>query len=104
MEYLKREVLAERGQRVAIDENGAKTVTGSVGNPAELLKAVKDREWNDYRVVARGPKVVLEINGVTMCEVLDHDPRRARQGHLALQVHTGPPMTVQFQDIRIRQF
>jgi hypothetical protein len=43
MEYLLRDVLVERGQKVAIDENGKKQVTGSVGDPAELLKAVKPR-------------------------------------------------------------
>ena len=46
--------------------------------------------------------VVLKINGATMCELDDRDPRRLKRGCLALQVHVGPPMTVQFKDIRIR--
>jgi type 1 glutamine amidotransferase len=104
MEYLKRDLLAERGQRVVIDEKGAKQVAGSFGDPSELLKAVKDQDWNNYTVIARGGSVVLKINGVTMCEVTDHDPRRTPAGYLALQVHTGPPMTVQFRNIRMKQF
>lgn len=104
MEWRLRDKLAERGQKVVIDEKGEKKVVGSVGDPAELLKAVKDEDWNDYRVLVRGQRTVLEINGVTMCELTDKDPRRPAAGHLALQVHVGQPMLVQFKDIRIRQF
>lgn len=104
MEYTKREVLAERGQRVLIDENGQKKVIGSTGNSNELLKSVKDQDWNEYVVIARGDTVALRINGVTMCEVADKDPRRTPRGYLALQVHTGPNMKVEFRDIRMKQF
>jgi type 1 glutamine amidotransferase len=104
MEYLLRGVLAERGEKVLIDENGQRQVMGSVGDPEELLRAVKPGEWNDYRIVAQGGKVVLEINGVTMCELDDRDPRRLERGWLALQVHVGPPMVVQFQNIHFRRF
>lgn len=103
MEWRLRDVLAERGQKVVIDEQGNKQVTGSVGDPKELLALVKPTEWNDYRVVARGGRVVLEINGRQMCELDDRDPRRIPQGWLALQVHVGPPMKVQFKDVFYRK-
>jgi len=103
MEYLLRDVLAERGQKVLIDEQGQKQVVGSVGDAAELLKAVRDKEWNDYTVVAKGGRVTLSINGVTMCELEDRDPKRLVHGWLALQVHVGPPMRVQFKDIYLRR-
>lgn len=104
MEYLLRDVLAERGQYVIINEAGQKRVAGSFGDPAELIKAVKSGDWNDYTLIAKGGRVTLQINGVTMCELHDADPRRLVRGRLALQVHTGPPMTVQFKDIYIRKF
>ncbi len=104
MEYLGRDVLAERGQKVVIDPQGTKRVVGSVGDPAELLKAVKPGDWNDYTVIARGGQVVLRINGRTMCELDDRDPKRPVHGWLALQVHVGPPMRVQFKDIYLRRF
>lgn len=102
MEYTKREILAERGQRVRIDSKGNKQVLGSIGDPKELLKAVKEGDWNDYTVISRGPSLILKINGQTMCEVSDQDPSRTPAGHLALQVHVGPPMRVDFKDIRLR--
>lgn len=103
MEWKKRDVLAERGQRVRIDANGQKHLISSVGDAEQLLDAVHDDGWNEYWVTVRGERRVLRINGVVMCEVVDRDPARGRSGHLALQVHTGPPMKVQFKDIRIRQ-
>lgn len=102
MEYLLRGVLAERGQKVVIDQQGNRQVAGSVGDPAELLKVYKPNQWNDYTVIARGGQVVLKINGVTMCQLEDRDPRRIARGWLALQVHVGPAMTVQFKDLYLR--
>ncbi len=103
MEYTRREILAERGEKVLIDEKGNKRVIRSVGDTKELLKAVRNEQWNAYTVISKGGHVVLKINGVVMCDVQDNDPRRVPSGLLALQVHVGPPMLVQFKDIRLRE-
>lgn len=103
MEYTFRDVLAERGQKVVIDEKGMKRVVGSVGDPAELARVFREGEWNHYTVLAQGGKVTLTVNGRTMCELDDRDPRRIKQGVLGLQVHVGPPMTVRFKDIYLRK-
>jgi hypothetical protein len=102
MEYLLRGILAERGQKVIVDEEGKKSAT-SLGNPAELLATVETEEWNEYTVVAKGGSVVLKINQVIMCELDDRDPNRLVHGWLALQVHVGPPMRVQFKDVYLRR-
>jgi type 1 glutamine amidotransferase len=68
-----------------------------------IWKAINLDEWNDYTVTAKGGHMVLKINGVTMCELDDRDPRRLVRGALALQVHVGPPMIVQFKDIYYRK-
>jgi hypothetical protein len=39
-----------------------------------------------------------------MAELDDQDPKRLVRGWLGLQVHTGPPMRVQFKDIYLRRF
>ena len=75
-----------------------------MGDATELLKIVKPEEWNDYKVITNKGHTVLNINGVVMCEIEDNDPKRVPSGRLALQVHQGPPMLVQFKDIRLRQF
>ena len=103
MEYTLRNILAERGQKVRIDRTGKREVVGSVGDPAELLKLVRPEQWNNYTVVTNKGHTVLKINGAVMCEVEDDDPKRPRNGRLALQVHQGPDMLVQFKDIRLRR-
>ena len=90
------------GPQADIDQNGKNTVT-PLGDPAELLKHYKNGGWNDYRVVVRGPEITLEINGVLMCQVTDKQKPAARDGLLALQMHEGPPMKVQFKNIRIKK-
>jgi len=104
MEYTLRGILAERGQKVVIDKDGKINVVGSVGDPNELLKHVRPKQWNDYTFSARGGRIVLKINDVVMCEFDDNDPRRIPSSKLALQVHQGPEMLVQFKDIRLRKF
>ena len=104
MEYTLRGELAKRGEKVAIDEKGARTVTGSLGDAKKLLEAVKLSEWNDYHVLARGGHVTLTINGVPMSELDDKDPKRLTRGWLGFQVHVGPPMRVQFKDVYLRRF
>jgi len=104
MEYTLRGILAERGQKVVIGKDGKINVVGSVGDPDELLKHVKPKQWNDYTFSAKGGRIILKINGVVMCDLEDNDPRRIASGKLALQVHQGPDMLVQFKDIRIREF
>lgn len=94
--------VAMRGEDVAIDEEGKKSVT-SLGDPSELLKAVRMNDWNEYRIVARGPEITLEINGVRMTRVVDRQKdRAASRGLIALQVHPGPPMKIEFKDLRIK--
>lgn len=103
MEYLLRDVLAERGQKVTIDPNGKKQITGSVGDPQTLLASVRANDWNDYKIVAKGGHVTIAINDKTMCELDDQDPKRLTRGWLALQVHVGPPMRIHFKDISLKR-
>lgn len=96
--------VAMRGQKVVIDEDGQKQVT-SIGDPAELLKHIKKDDWNDYRIIARGHDITLEINGVTMSQATDKEKGKAlSEGIIGLQIHPGPPMKIQFKDLRIAVF
>ncbi len=95
--------IAMRGTKVVIDADGTKHVT-TVADSAELQKHIKANDWNDYTIVARGPQIVLKINGVVMSQVIDNDRKHAaRSGVIALQMHPGPPMKVQFRNLRIKR-
>ena len=98
-----RGMLAERGQKTVISANGDKTHT-SLGDAEALMNNIKKGDWNDYHIIARGGYIILKINGKTTAEVLDNDQKnRDLSGVLALQLHSGPPMTVQFKDIRLKR-
>ena len=94
--------IALRGQRVTIDEDGTRQVA-VLGDPAELLKKIKSEDWNFYRITAQGDHIALRINGELLAEAFDRMRNQAaRRGVIALQMHPGPPMKVQFRKLRIR--
>lgn len=100
-----RGILAQRGQKTRLVTDGDKhkvEVTGSVGNSDEIQAKIRPEDWNDYLIIAKGNRLQHFINGVPTAEVVDEDaPRAAKSGVLAFQVHTGPPMVVQFKDIKL---
>jgi type 1 glutamine amidotransferase len=103
-EKLGRGILAERGQKVVIDAEGKKNVAGSVGDSAEIQAKIKKEDWNDYEIIAAGNRLIHKINGLTTVDVTDEQAaKRSMSGILALQLHAGPPMTVQFRNIRLKR-
>jgi hypothetical protein len=99
-----RGILCLRGQRATIAADGTKTPGEPIGDTAKLQEVIKPGEWNSYRIVAKGPKLQHFINGQLMSETVDEqEGKRAVQGVLALQLHAGPPMKVEFKDIRLKR-
>ncbi|HEY2158991.1 MAG TPA: family 16 glycoside hydrolase, partial [Isosphaeraceae bacterium] len=60
---------------------------------------VKLGDWNHYEVVAVGSKIRTSINGKP-CVDLD-DPKGARRGIFAFQLHSGGPTEVRFRNVRL---
>ena len=97
-----RHTLAWRGERTVFGPTGEKTTTrlDAATGPAGF----KLEDWHDYHLICRGPQITLKVNGRTVAEVVDNDPdQQDFSGILALQLHSGPPMTVQFKDIRLKR-
>ncbi len=107
--------LVNVGDFMVIDEKGNKNVVGNVSDKDELVKAgyYKEKDWNEYLIVGRGNHVIHYLNGYPTMELVDNDrltnpsdakdtKGAAREGILALQIHAGPPMVVQFKDIQVR--
>ena len=65
---------------------------------------IKKEEWNEYEIIAKGNHLIHKINGKVTAEVIDdQSDKRAMTGILALQLHAGPPMKVQFKNIRLKR-
>ncbi len=98
-----RGILATRGQRVTIAEDGKKTES-TFADAKQLQQKIKKEDWNEYVIIARGNNLQHFINGTLMSEVTDDQAdKSADSGILAIQLHAGPPMTIQVKDIRIKQ-
>ena len=103
-----RGILAQRGQKTVI-KDGEKPgkakveVTGEVGKSAEIQAKIKAEDWNEYRIVAQGGHLQHFINGVQTVDVTDQTAVGAKKGILALQLHAGPAMVVQFKDLVLKE-
>jgi type 1 glutamine amidotransferase len=98
-----RGILASRGQKILIHSDGKLEVTGSLGDAADLQKEIHNGDWNEYVIIAKGNHLQQFINGKQMIDVVDEQSdRAATTGIIALQLHAGQPMTVQFKDLRIK--
>jgi hypothetical protein len=99
-----RQIAAQRGQKVILQPGGKKEVVGSVGTDADIKAAIKNEDWNEYVITARGNHLVQQINGKTTVDVLDNDEKnRAMSGILAFQLHVGAPMKVEFKDVMLKR-
>ncbi|MEJ1237527.1 DUF1080 domain-containing protein [Chryseolinea sp. T2] len=118
-----RTTLAYRGERATIHsqdnptdpeslkaavKNNAWTkrdVTGTLGHPDSLKAIIKSGDWNSCHIIARGNQLEHYINGVLMSAVTDDDTvNRKMSGLIGVQVHVGPPMTVEYRNIMLKQF
>ena len=98
-----RAFLAQRGEKVTVGADGKKEIE-KFGDPVELQGKVKNEDWNEYRVVAKGNHLHHYVNGVLMSEVIDNQKdKAATSGVIALQAHQGFAMTVQFNDIELKE-
>jgi len=101
-----RGILADRGQETVltrVDNRFAKKVVGSVGDSDEIQTHIKKEDWNEYHVIAKGFLFTHKINGVVTSKCTDADAKQRREsGILALQLHAGPPMKVQFRNIQLK--
>ena len=101
-----RGILSLRGDKTVLSRDGKKLqkkVVEKIGESAEIQKSIKKEDWNDYHILAKRYHFIHKINGVTTTDCTDNDEKERRDsGILALQLHAGPPMTVQFRDIKIK--
>ncbi len=98
-----RGILAGRGEKTVIGTDHKPKVVEKIGDTKEIQTKIKKEDWNTYHVSAKGFTFTHKINDVTtsICTDEDTEQRRAK-GVLALQLHAGPPMKVQFRNIKIK--
>ena len=95
--------LAVRGQLTRVTGGRPPVLVSTFGDATELAKAVTD-DWNAVHIIARGSTLTHLLNGQLMAVVVDDDaPNRPADGSIGVQVHVGPPMKVEYRNIRLKQ-
>jgi uncharacterized protein (TIGR03067 family) len=99
-----RGTMASRGEKVVWTKECKKERAEPLGSAEELQAAIRHGDWNDYDIIAEGNHLREYVNGKQMVDVVDNcEERRAMTGVLALQLHAGPSMTVQFKNLRLKK-
>lgn len=96
----------ERGRRI-LAQTGQKVIIGTDGQPWAVgdlpRQEIPVDGWHDYRVVVEGNLHRHWIDGHPTVEVIDLDAQgRALEGVIAVQVHVGPAMKVQYKDFFLK--
>jgi hypothetical protein len=94
--------LAPRGS-VGYQSAGAKGVIGALETSDALKAYIKDKDWNQFHVIAHGTTLIHILNGHTTAVFVDDDVQnRSLQGLLGFQIHVGPPMKVEFRNVLLK--
>ena len=79
-------------------------ITGSLGSSDSLKLKIKNQDWNSFHLIIKGNRLQHFINGILMSDVTDNDAVNGKsKGILGVQVHVGPPMKVQYRNLRLKQ-
>jgi len=96
--------LAVRGQITHVIGGRPPVLLSTFGDTTELAKVVTD-DWNSVHLIVRGHTLTHLINGRLMSVVIDDDvPNRPADGLVGVQVHVGPPMKVEYRNIRLKNW
>jgi hypothetical protein len=80
-----------------------KKVTGELIDAAAFEKLFRLDDWNNVRILAEGNRIRHYLNETLILDFTDDDAHALREGILALQLHAGKPMWVEFRDIKLRE-
>ncbi|MCS5607512.1 MAG: sulfatase-like hydrolase/transferase, partial [Alphaproteobacteria bacterium] len=62
-------------------------------------KNIRREDWNHYEILAVGQRIWLAINGKITVALRDRFGES--DGHIAVQIHGGPPQTVAYKDFKL---
>jgi hypothetical protein len=99
--------LALRGQIANVPDGKKSGSIGTLGSDADLRNFIKDANWNEIHIIARGNTLVQLINGHVMSIVVDDDTaNRKMRGELGIQLHRlpGAAMKMETRSIRLKTF
>jgi hypothetical protein len=70
---------------------------------AKALAAVGKDGWHTYRIRAQGNHIQLWLNGVQTVDYTEKDPKIAKDGIIAIQIHGNMQAVIAYKDIVIEK-
>jgi hypothetical protein len=74
---------------------------------AEFTKKIqglmKWADWNDIRIVAKGKKIEIFLNGTQVVDYTDDGKEFTPEGFFGMQVHAGPSCNARWRSLRIKE-
>jgi hypothetical protein len=94
--------MAVRGQITRVTGGRPPVLIAALGDDAQLAATAID-DWNAVHLIVRGNTLMHLLNGRLMSVTIDDDaPNRPADGLIGVQVHVGPPMKVEYRNIRLK--
>lgn len=94
-----RRIMSHTGEKVIVDSEGHSWVVEKFP-----VKSFEPDQWHDYRILAEGNHHRHWIDGHPTADLIDLDTKnRALEGVLAVQVHVGPAMKIQYKDFTLKE-
>ena len=86
------------------DQSRGRGLLGQHEKDVDLKKDINWDDWNDYRVVAKGPHIQIYINGKLFTDYTEKDEKFIEsKGVIGVQMHGGPPSIRYYRNIRIKE-
>lgn len=85
------------------DESRRRKVISQAADLVTVNKTVKEDGWNEYRILAEGPRIRSWINGVPALDYTEPDSDIALDGHIGIQVHGNGKTLVEVKDVTIQE-
>jgi hypothetical protein len=96
--------LAVRGQMTRVVGTRPPVILSTFGDSTELAQKVTS-DWNQVHLIVRGNVLMHTVNQQLMSVTIDDDAaNRPDTGLIGVQVHVGPPMKVEYRNIRLKEF
>ncbi len=95
--------LAVRGQVTHVVGTRKPIILSRFDDPQALATHL-NAGWNAVHLIIRGNVLKHIINGHLMSVVIDDDANRPEDGRIGVQVHVGPPMRVEYRNIRLKNW
>lgn len=98
----KRNTMSNRGEKAHWDAENKRHSENLSESKDDLKKIIKIGDWNDVVLLVDGNHVKYTINGHVTTDLTDESPKALKEGVIALQIHAGYTMEIQFKDLKIK--